>query len=120
MMCAYGLDVLSPQLSLRRLWLLAHRLPSWARTLGEPWGTEADLLALVVDHLAQLTWVTLKAAGAKSVSRPRPLPRPSDARARRAALSATRTAPRGSGSGGSWADAFAQLAQIPGVGVTHE
>jgi hypothetical protein len=103
--------VLDPAVSPRRIWVLVHRLPPWVRSLGEPWSAEADLTALVIDHLAQLTYVTLRAAGAKNVSQPRPIPRPSRAGGRRAepppAVSAAPTA--------TWVQ---QLAAIPGVVIT--
>lgn len=81
MFAAYpGLDPASPagfpELSPRRFKVLLERLPPHARRGGEQWSTEAELLALVVDHLAQLTYVQLKRGGAKSVKKPRPLERP--------------------------------------------
>lgn len=114
MLCAYGIDVLDPRVTVRRVWVLAQRLPPWARAMGEPWGAESDLLALVCDHLAQLTWVTLKLGGAKSVVRPKPIPRPSRARANAESRSASRTEPHG----GSIAALAAQLAATPGVVVS--
>ena len=76
MLEVYGVDVLDPAVSTRRVAVLLERLPPYARRPGEHWSTEAELLALVSDQLAQLTWVTLRAAGAKNATRPRPLPRP--------------------------------------------
>lgn len=112
-MLTVGLDVLDTRaVSLRRLWVMANRLPPWARSPGEPWSAEANLLALLVDHVAELTYVTARAAGATGARRPRPLPRPPREVAR---PSASRTAPRAAGSG--WADAARQLAAIPGVVV---
>lgn len=114
MLAAYGVDVLDPAVTCRRVWVLLNRLPPSARDLGEVWGAEAQLLALLVDHLANLTYITLKAHGAKSVSKPRPVPRPRTTQVARVQPAAASTASR---SGGSWLDAAAQLAKIPGVAV---
>lgn len=111
MLAAYGVDVLDPRVTPRRIWLLAQRLPPWARTPGETWSTEAELLALLIDHVAQLTWVTLRAAGAKNAQQPRPLPRP------RRAQPPQRQAPQPKR---TWGEAVAQLAGIPGVTVSEE
>jgi hypothetical protein len=112
MFAAFGVDVLAPGVSLRRIWSLLSRLPPQYRAGGEVWSTEAELLALVVDHLAHLTWVTARAAGAKSVAKPRPLPRPTSAPVMRESPPAARTGtPRG---GSAW---VGQLALIPGVVV---
>jgi hypothetical protein len=116
MLCAFGIDVLDPRVSLRRVWVLAQRLPPWVRSMGEPWSAESDLLALVVDHLAQLAWITLRAAGAQAVTRPRPIPRPSGARLRAESRSASLSEPQGGKSSG-WAGVAAQLATTPGVRV---
>lgn len=80
MLSAYGRagDPLDPAVSTRRFGVLLERLPPHARRPGEQWSTESDLLALLIDHLANLTYVTLKANGAKSAKRPKPLPRPGD------------------------------------------
>jgi len=123
-MAAYGLDVLDPATTPRRVAVLAEYLPPWARAPGETWSAEAELLALLIDHVAQLTWVTLRASGSKGARRPRPLPRP----ARRAASSSPGSSgPRAGASGpaapakaASWAAAAAQLAAIPGVTVQAE
>jgi hypothetical protein len=123
-MAAYGVDVLDPATTPRRLAVLAEHLPPWARLPGEQWSVEAELLAVLVDSVAQLTYVTLRASGAKSVRKPKPLPRP----ARRAARAPTASSgPRAAASGpdapektASWLDAAAQLAAIPGVTVQAE
>jgi len=75
MLAAYGLDVLDPAVSPRRVWELVQRLPPWARLPGEDWSTEASLLALLIDHVADLTWLVAKLGGSNS-PRPNPLPRP--------------------------------------------
>lgn len=116
MFAAFGVDVLAPGISLRRIWSLLARLPPHYRAGGEAWSTEAELLALVVDHLANLTWVTMRAAGAKSAQRPKPLPRPPSARAGARRPPAARSEPHAGGSAG-W---VAQLAAIPGVVVEAE
>jgi hypothetical protein len=76
MLAAYRVDVLDPAVTPRRIWVLLQRLPPWAVRPGAEWSTEADLLALLIDHVANLTWITLQAAGARNPRRPRPLPRP--------------------------------------------
>lgn len=111
-MAAYGIDTLDPGVSTRRVAVLLDQLPSWARGPGESWSTEAHLLALVVDHLAQLTWVTLKANGAKMAPRPKPLQRPSERGAKREPLT-------GQPRSGGWSEAIMALAGMPGVEVTQ-
>jgi hypothetical protein len=125
MLAAYGVDVLDPRVSTRRVHVLLERLPPSARRPGEQWSTEAELLALLIDHVANLTWVTLRAAGAKNASRPQPLRRP-PARDRPQQHRAAR-APRDPASdddsarkAGSWLDAAAKLAAIPGVVVSND
>ena len=81
MLEVYGVDVLDPAVSTRRVAVLLERLPPYARRPGEHWSTEAELLAVLADELAQLTWVTLRAHGAKGATRPRPMPRPGQMRA---------------------------------------
>jgi hypothetical protein len=120
MLAAYGVDVLDPRVTPRRLAVLAGRLPPAALRGGQAWSTEAELLALVVDHLARLTWVTLRAHGAKGAARPRPLPRPALARPGAGRQAAARTGPGRGQSGRTWADTAAQLALIPGVRVEHD
>jgi hypothetical protein len=115
MLCAFGVDVLDPRVSPRRLWVLANRLPPWARAGGEDWSAESHMLALVADHLANLTYVTLRAAGDKTASRPRPLPRPKPAAAR--AAEPVPAAPQGQP--GGWGAVAEQLTAIPGV-VTRD
>ena len=119
-MAGFGVDVLDPAVTPRRIAVLLDRLPPHARRLGEPWSIEAELLALVVDHLANLTWITARAHGAK-VARPRPMPRPARrpviAEPARPAVPETRPGMRGDGTvkTGSWGDAIAMLAGMPGV-----
>jgi hypothetical protein len=114
----YGVDVLDPAVSTRRVAVLLERLPPYARRPGEHWSTEAELLAVVADQLAQLTWVTLRAAGAKNATRPRPIPRPADRTKRRGPASEPRgpvPVPAAEGKAGTWADAIAALAGTPGM-----
>jgi hypothetical protein len=113
-MAAYGVDVLSPDVSLRRVRVLAERLPPHARRGGDQWSTEAELLALLVDHVAQLTWVTLRAAGAKNARRPPPLPRP-PGRAGNPRAAEPQPPGRRPGRAANWLEAAGQLAAIPGV-----
>ncbi len=113
MLQVYGVDVLDRRTSTRRVWVLLNRLPPEARRIGELWSTEAELLAVLVDHLAGLTWITMKAHGAKNVPKPRPMPRPRSAAVRPAEPAVT----AGTGKAGSWLDAARQLGGMPGVEV---
>jgi hypothetical protein len=122
LLSAYGVDSLSPDVSLRRIWVLVNRLPPSYRTPGEHWSTESELLALLIDHVAQLTWITLRANGAKA-NKPKPLPRPparsvSGPMAPSAPPRATPAA-RGPAPSATWADAISKLAGLPSVEVHH-
>jgi hypothetical protein len=78
MLAVYGVDVLDPRVTLRRLSSLVHRLPagSWPdEKAAMSWSVEAHLLAGVMDSLAALTFVTVKAYGGKP-PKPKPFPRP--------------------------------------------
>ena len=122
-MAAYGIDTLDPAVSTRRIAVLLERLPPDARRAGEHWSTEAELLALLIDHVANLTWITLKAHGAKGASRPRPLPRPAQRAQPRSsppARAAGRAAPDGAVKTGTWMEAAMALAKIPGVEVSRD
>lgn len=112
-----AVDVLDPAVSLRRVRVLLDGLPPQYRRGGEQWSTEAELLAHLADHVANLTYVTLKANGAKSVSRPKPVPRPKPRRPVPAARQqpARQLPPGGAAPARSWAGAVAQLAAVPGA-----
>ncbi len=114
MLAAYGVDVLDLSVSTRRLWVLLERLPPSARRHGEQWSIESELLAGLIDHVAYLTWVTLKASGAKSVARPKPVPRPKQRG------QVTRRQPEQQQRKATWMDAAKSLAAMPGVKVTNE
>lgn len=126
-MHSYGLDVLDTRVTPRRIWVLANRLPPTGRVAGEPWSAEAHLLAVLVDHVAELAWITARAAGAQNAARPRPIPRPPTGRDRAAA---TRTAPPAAGyaepaedgprRSASWAAAVYEIAGMPGVDVRRD
>lgn len=118
-MATYGVDCLDPRVSLRRVHVLLDNLPPQARRPGEQWSTEAELLALLVDHIANLTWVTLKAAGAKNVSRPQPLRRPPPSRAVPRPAAQPDDAEPGQVKAATWGQAAQALAAIPGV-VIHD
>ena len=114
-MAAYRIDCLDPAVTPRRVAVLLSRLPSWARGGGDPWSPEADLLALLIDHVAALIWITQRAHGAKHVRKPSPLPRPwrtQDPSSRPAAGTGRDDGPV---KAGSWADAAAMLAGVPGM-----
>jgi len=111
MLCAYGVDVLDPGVSLRRVWVLGNRLPPWARAGGEDWSAETHMLALLADHLANLTYIVLRAAGDTSARQPKPLPRPGPGAARPAEA---RPGPRP-----GWTGVAAQLAAMDGVRVVR-
>ena len=115
-MAAYGVDVLDPGVSLRRIWVLANRLPPWARLPGEDWSAETHMLATLVDHVANLTWVTVQAAGGTGAQRPRPIPRPSPAVHAQAAPGPSRATAE---QAPTWAAAIEQIAGMPGVQVNH-
>jgi hypothetical protein len=125
-MAAYGVDVLDPRVTPRRLAVLVDRLPPWARRGGEAWSTEAELLAMLVDRVAELTWVTARLGGAKSARQPRPIPRPPDP-ARMASMARLGPPRAGLAPGapgepegpGGWDRAARELALIPGVVVNH-
>jgi hypothetical protein len=123
MLGAYGIDTLDPAVSTRRVWVLLQRLPPEARRPGEAWSTEAELLATLIDHVAELTWLTHRVNGGKG-ARPKPVPRPPA----RPVLQVDwgDNAPGGRAhSGGpsgetgtkhnSWAEAIMAIAKMPGV-----
>lgn len=117
-MAAYGVDVLDRRVSPRRVQVLFDNLPPAYRRVGEEWSTEAELLALLVDGVAELTYVTAKAAGGRA-KRPKPIPRP-----KRRGPAGESAAPRSRRDDGpvkhrTWADAIASLAGMPGVSVTR-
>lgn len=121
-MAGYGVDVLDPAVTPRRVAVLLRGLPPHARRGGELWSTEAELLARLVDEVSVLTYVTARAAGAKNWPKPRPLPRPRSAAAR---TPAPAPAPRaaaepGTVKHGTWADAILALAASPGFEVTTD
>jgi hypothetical protein len=120
-MAAYGLDVLDPAaVTPRRLAVLLDQLPPQYRNPGEHWSTEADLLAVLVDQVAQLTYITAKAAGAKNVRPPRPIPRPAPPSAAVAQREAAPSPAPGEVKHGTWAGAIAALAGMPGVEVSRD
>ena len=114
MLAAYGVDVLGPGLSNRRMRVLIDRLPAHARTSPDAsasWSTESHLLANIFDAVQALTWTTIRLSASKArVRQPRPIPRPKNA-----------PKPRGNGPSQpqtgktSWADAMRQLAGTDGV-----
>jgi hypothetical protein len=78
LLAAYGVDVLDPKVSLRRVYVLVrHMRPGYSADVRSEtsWSVEAHLLASVLDALAGLTYVTLRAAGGKAPV-PKPFPRP--------------------------------------------
>jgi hypothetical protein len=124
MLAAYGVDVLDPAVSLRRVHVLLERLPPAARVQGEHWSTEAELLAHLIDAVQDLTWVTSTAYGGKS-PHPKPVKRP-PLRARDElppagqvpAASAHELAASGAKvKTASWAEAGMLMAGMPGVRV---
>jgi len=124
MLAAYGVDVLDPKVSLRRIHVLLQRLPPHARRGGEHWSVESELLAGVIDHLAMLTWVTLRANGSKNATKPKPVPRPGDRRREMPAALRQQQRPRpaaatspadGPVATNSWFDAAAMMSGLKGV-----
>jgi hypothetical protein len=127
MLAAYGVDVLDPSVSMRRVHVLLERLPPPARRGGEVWSDESELLALLIDHVAELTWVTASAWSGKKQARPKPIPRPKRgpvARAAAAAGQARRLIAQDYGDepvkARSWEDAVEEIAAMPGVVVTRD
>lgn len=95
-MATYGVDVLDAKVSLRRIHVLARRLPPGAlpRIPEASWSVEAHLLARLNDVTELLAWVTARANGSKA-TQPKPLPRPGGETVKPARL--------------SWADAMKAL-----------
>jgi hypothetical protein len=128
MLAAFGVDVLDPAVSVRRVHVLLERLPPHARNIGEQWSTEAELIAHLIDCVQYLTWVTLRAHGAKP-ARPRPVKRPAarqlaQQRPAPVVVSSRADAAReleqgGQVKTGSWGEAGSLLAGLAGVRVRH-
>lgn len=126
MLAAYGVDVLDPGVSLRRVHVLLERLPPAARVQGEHWSTEAELLAHVLDALRDLTWITSTAYGGKS-PQPKPVQRPPLRERVEQLAPAGHAAPQisahelaaqgGTVKTASWAEAGMLMAGMPGVRV---
>jgi hypothetical protein len=78
---AYGLD--PARLTLRRLWVLLHRIPAgtWPEA-DHPasWSVESYLLANVVDAANQVAWITAAANSKRKPPRPKAVPRPGERR----------------------------------------
>jgi hypothetical protein len=122
MLAAYGVDVLDPGTSLRRVHVLLERLPPHARRGGEQWSTESELLASLIDHVAWLTWVTMRVNGGngpkpKPVTRPPLRQRPRRAAAPRPRRALGRLEDTGTEPTASWGDAIAAIAATDGVRV---
>jgi hypothetical protein len=117
MLAHYGVDVLDPRVTLRRVKVLAERLPagSWPDPdSAMSWSTETHMLAQLYDAVAALTYITIRAAGGKP-AKPKPFPRPKGPRtARRPPQAASSASPAPSG----WAGLARALAGTPGV-VIH-
>lgn len=120
MLAAFGVDVLDPSVSLRRIWVLVQRLPPGVRRGGEVWSTESELLAGLIDHVAMLTWVVSRLAGGKA-TKPKPVPRPrdSDRLCQPAALAAENGHQKRGGpvKYSKWSEAIEALMGMPGVRV---
>jgi hypothetical protein len=102
MLAVFGVDVLDPGVSLRRVWVLLNRLPpgSLPRVSAASWSTDTHLLAGLLDAVNALTWVTVAQASRNRPAKPKPVPRPQGS---------TRTATDGQ-PGSSWADLARSLA----------
>jgi hypothetical protein len=117
LLAAYGVDVLDPKVSLRRVHVLIENLPPYARRGGEHWSVESDLLAGVIDYMAVLTYVMLKANGAKGAKKPQPIPRPGERDRRQRVAVPQHRAAGGPVQTSGWAEAATALAGVPGVRV---
>jgi hypothetical protein len=121
MLAAYGVDVLDPRTSARRVHVLLERLPPSYRLPGEQWSVEAELLAGLIDHVANLCYITARAAGARSATRPQPVKRPP--RRHRPAQQQQRAqvvAGAPNGKARNWAEAAGMIATVPGVVVRRD
>lgn len=117
-MAAYGVDVLDPRVTPRRVQTLFDNLPPAYRRPGEEWSIEAELLALLVDRVAELTYVTVRANGGKA-KRPKPIATP---KSRRPAAAGDSNAGRRGDEPvkhRTWGDAIAAIAGMPGVAVSR-
>lgn len=91
MLRTFGVDILDPSVTLRRVWVLVNRLPpgAWAdHEHDASWSIEAHLLASAIDALNQLTWVTVATNSKSKPKRPKPVKRPGDT-ARKGSAAAT-------------------------------
>lgn len=78
MLATYGVDILDPAVSLRRVKVLGERLPAGAWPNPDhalSWAPEAYLLAQLIDEVSALTYLMARAYGGKP-RRPKPFPRP--------------------------------------------
>lgn len=116
MLAAYGVDVLDPTVSLRRIGVLLERLPPHARRGGQEWSVESELLASVIDSVAMLTWVVARLAGDKNVQKPPPVPRPRE-HTRMPAPAGNGNSSPGPVKHARWSDAIESLMGMPGVRV---
>jgi hypothetical protein len=94
MLAHYGVDVLDPAVSVRRVSVLLTRLPAGAwpdQMTAASWSIEAHLLARLVDAVGDLTWVTVAANSKRKPRRPKPLDRPWLSGVRRRAAQPGRT-----------------------------
>jgi hypothetical protein len=83
--------VLDDSVSLRRVALALSALPpgTWPDSDHvASWSITEHLLAVLIDEVRQLTWLTARAAGAKHVARPEPMQRPGARRRSKASDSA--------------------------------
>lgn len=80
-MAHYGLDVLDPAVTPRRIHVLLARLPAGAWPEADSpasWSLEAHLLAATIDAVREVSWVTAAANSKRPPPRPKPMPRPGD------------------------------------------
>ena len=121
MLAHYGVDVLDPRTSLRRVWVLLQRLPpgTWPQADSPlSWSNEAHLLAALIDQVAALTWVSIRAAGGKA-PQPKPVPRPTPRRRPPAHVAPAARAGASRPGRSGWAALAAELTGQDGVIVHH-
>lgn len=109
MLAHYGVDILDPHTTARRIDVLARRLPPGSLPGDEAdrgWTVEAHLLASLIDAVQILTFVTVRAAGGKP-GKPKPYPRPRVAGQRPAGVDEPQRIP--------WRELGGILATTPGV-----
>lgn len=123
MLAGFGVDVLDPAVSLRRIHVLLDRLPPAVRRDGQYWSTEAKLTACLIDAVQALHWSVLQFMGAKGqhggdLPKLKPFEQPPELELARgpaagSPVAARPAAPKPDGRKfGSWAEAMMAIAGV--------